>query len=242
MRAPNGFGSVFKLTGNRRRPWIARVTKGWEIEGEKEKQKFHVVGYFETKKDAMSALVSYKDNPIPLKAGITFQEIYDEWSKTKYEYISKKTKENYQGGWNYLSKHGRVKMTELRTSQMQTIINSCHKDGKSHSLLSKIRLVAVMLFDYALENDVVTKNYAKFIKLPKEVKTQKKIFNDLEIKKLEKAKLGSWESTILILIYSGMRINEMLELTKFSVDWDKQIITGGLKTDAGKKQGHTNTH
>ena len=29
MKNPNGYGSVFKLTGNRRKPWCARVTVGW---------------------------------------------------------------------------------------------------------------------------------------------------------------------------------------------------------------------
>jgi len=30
MKMPNGYGSVYKLSGNRRKPWAARVTDGWE--------------------------------------------------------------------------------------------------------------------------------------------------------------------------------------------------------------------
>lgn len=33
MKLPNGYGSVFKLGGNRRRPWAVRVTVGWTEEG-----------------------------------------------------------------------------------------------------------------------------------------------------------------------------------------------------------------
>lgn len=29
MKMPNGYGSVYKLSGNRRKPWAARVTDGW---------------------------------------------------------------------------------------------------------------------------------------------------------------------------------------------------------------------
>ena len=29
MKLPNGYGSVYKLSGNRRKPWAARVTDGW---------------------------------------------------------------------------------------------------------------------------------------------------------------------------------------------------------------------
>ena len=32
MKLPNGFGSVFKLSGNRRNPYVARKTQGWEID------------------------------------------------------------------------------------------------------------------------------------------------------------------------------------------------------------------
>lgn len=36
MRNANGFGSVYKLSGKRRKPWIARKTKGWAIDEESE--------------------------------------------------------------------------------------------------------------------------------------------------------------------------------------------------------------
>lgn len=29
MRLPNGYGSVTKLSGKRRKPYVARVTVGW---------------------------------------------------------------------------------------------------------------------------------------------------------------------------------------------------------------------
>ena len=31
MKLPNGFGSVYKLPGKRRKPWAASKTTGWEI-------------------------------------------------------------------------------------------------------------------------------------------------------------------------------------------------------------------
>ena len=31
MRLPNGYGGVVKLSGNRRRPYAARITTGWHI-------------------------------------------------------------------------------------------------------------------------------------------------------------------------------------------------------------------
>jgi len=94
-----------------------------------------------------------------------------------------------------------------------------------------------MLYQYAIENDILNKNYAEFIKLPKMVREEKEIFSDLEIQKIEKnIDMVEWLDTVYILIYTGMRISELLGLTRFNVNLESGIITGGIKTDAGKNR------
>lgn len=61
MKLPNGYGTVYKLSGNRRRPWIARKTIGWSEEG---KQLYYTIGYFKTRAEAMAALAEYNKNPM----------------------------------------------------------------------------------------------------------------------------------------------------------------------------------
>lgn len=58
MKLPNGFGTVYKLSGNRRNPYVAKKTKGWEIDPKtgKSKQLYTVVGYYSTRKEALTAL------------------------------------------------------------------------------------------------------------------------------------------------------------------------------------------
>ncbi len=228
---PNGFGSVYEVKdGRRRKPWVARVTTGWTKYG---KQKRQVIGYFETSAEALQALVLHQVNPVSPKANITLGELYEEWSKSKFRRITKSTIDNYRAAWKYLSKYEKAKVKEIRTAHLQKVIDD--NDNMSNSTLEKIKAVAVMLWNYALENDIVNKNYAEFIELPKTNKKEKKIFTDAEIKKLEdNADKVEWVDTILILIYSGMRISEMLNLTRFNVDLKKGVFTGGLKTDAGK--------
>lgn len=46
MRNPNGYGSVYKLKGNRRKPWIVQKTKGWELNEETCIQKRITIGYY----------------------------------------------------------------------------------------------------------------------------------------------------------------------------------------------------
>jgi site-specific recombinase XerD len=233
MRNPNGFGTVYKLSGNRRKPYIARIPIDKAVDGT---QVYQTIGYYKTKPEAYDALTKARINPISDKADVTLKELYDEWSKPKYEYISRQTSDCYKAGWKHLSKYGKVKFKELRTAQFQNVIDSCHRAKMSRSSLEKIKVVATMLYGYAIQNDVVNKNYAEFINLPKTEKEEKEKFNDLEIQKLEKSDSIPWVDTILILIYTGMRINELLSLTKFNIDMDKLLITGGLKTDAGKNR------
>lgn len=244
MKNPNGFGTVYKISKKgRRKPWVAKVTVGWEIVTdkktgkEKTKQITQPIGYFEEKNEALDALVLYRINPISPKASITLRGLYDEWSEAKFEYISKPTQDNYKAGWKYLAKFEKIKFKELRTAHLQSVIDQCRKKGMSRSTMEKIKAVATMLYDYAIQNDIINKNYAEFIKLPKTDKEEKEIFSDLELRTLEKhADTMEWVDTILILIYTGMRISEMFDLTKFNVNLEKKVIAGGIKTEAGKNR------
>lgn len=244
LRNPNGYGSVYKLSGRRRRPWVARITTGWTTTIAKKgkragqevrKQLYQTIGYFSTRQEALDALVLHRISPVSPKQNITLKELYSEWSTSKYENISKHTANNYKTAWNYVKEYKNVKFKELRTAHWQAVIDQAAKKGLKLSALKKIRTVAAELNKYAMENDVVNKNYAQFIKLPKFEKAKKERFSDPEVKKIEDAAKGDpWVATVLILIYTGMRVGELLKLTLFNVDISRQLITGGAKTVAGK--------
>jgi site-specific recombinase XerD len=234
MRNPNGYGATYRLNGRRRRPWVARITTGWTPDGKQQRQ---IIGYFETRQEAMDALAMNRKEPISPKANITLGDLYKEWSSSKYEYISKDTINNYKAAWKYLSKYENIKVKDIRTAQLQDIITECYKNKKSQSTLTKIKALATSLYSYAIANDIVNKNYATLIEMPSFDKNEKDIFTDLEIQKmLDNVDKIEWVDTILIMIYTGMRITEMLTLTKFNIDLEKQLITGGIKTDAGKNR------
>jgi integrase len=235
FKRPNGYGTVYKLSGHRRRPWIAAVTAGWNEETGR--QALQILGYYEEEADAIKELELHQINPVSPKAGMTLEELYEEWSFGKFQYIGRDTVNNYKAAWIYLSKYKKTKVSEIRTGHFQDVINTAHKANMSKSTLAKIRNVAVALCDYAMQNDIITKNYAKFINMPKFERTEKERFSDIEIKKLfDAASKDGWISTVLIMIYTGMRISEMLQLTRFNVNLEDGIITGGIKTEAGRNR------
>ena len=74
--------------------------------------------------------------------------------------------------------------------------------------------------------------------MPKHKKViKRKVFTDGEIALLwDNVKVLDYADVILILIYTGMRINELLKLEKKNVNLENNTITGGSKTDAGKNR------
>ena len=78
MRRANGEGSIFKLSGKRRKPWAVRITVGYEDTG---KQIYKYVGYYPTKTEAKAAMREYLTNPFNLDHKSTkLKDVYDRWS------------------------------------------------------------------------------------------------------------------------------------------------------------------
>lgn len=235
LRNPNGFGTVYQLSNptKRRRPWVARVPVGWTKTG---KPTYHTIGYFATRPEALKALAAHWNNPVSPKANITLEELYKEWSSVRYEKISASTERNYLVSWKYLSQFAKTPFRELRAAHIQQAMDAALADGKSRSTIEKIKAVAVMLGNYAVQNDIANKNYAQFAEMPKLAKQPKDRFTDLEIAKIA-AVDSPWTDSVMILLYSGLRLNEMLGLTRFQVDLEQRIFQGaGLKTDAGRNR------
>lgn len=235
-RRPNGAGTVYKLSGNRRKPYIAQITLGWTDEGIRIPQ---TIGYFETEQDAEDALVLHRLNPVSPKSNMTWEEVYNEWSAIKYTKISPKTKESYGGAWNYLCALGKFKFKNVRTSHLQKIVDACAKKGLSRSSLSKIKTLSTLLFNYAIPEDISSneKNYGSFIELPTDEKKEKEVFSQEHINKLfDNANKVEWADTILMMIYTGFRIAEFVSIVNENVYLDKKLIIGGSKSEAGKNR------
>ena len=228
LKNPNGYGSVIKLSGRRKKPYAVRVTDGI-VDG---KQIYRYVSYHTTKTEAEKALAKEQIAPSSPKSNMTLSEIYEEWITTPaFTQLSKQTQDNYRAAYAHLKPIHAKKFTDIRVVHMQVIIDAL---DRSKSTKQKIKLLLGLLYKYAMQNDICNKNYAEFIRLEREEKKEKEIFTAEEIETLWNNINVPFVDTILILMYTGLRINEMLTLEKESVSLEDNTITGGLKTDAGK--------
>lgn len=232
MRNPNGYGTCYKLSGKRRNPYIARAFLRWDDSG---RAVYQTLGYYPSRKEGMMALAAYQSGTAVDAQIMTLRDVYEEWSRIHYENISNSTKRQYTAAWNRLKVLEKSVFSNLRHAHLQSVIDDAKSELKKGSL-EKIKLLANQLYEYAIKNDICNKNYATYIELPREEKAEKSIFTDLEKQKLWNNIDMPCVDTILVMICTGLRVGEMLQLTRFNIDLKENIIRGGLKTDAGKNR------
>lgn len=230
MRRGNGTGSVYKLQGKRRKPWVA--VSSYIRDTDKVQVKV-IVGYASKKTDAQMMLDAYNMGAYNLPDKITLNQVQLEWKESKT--FSKASEKSYNMAWSYIDMYQNMKFAEIRTTHIQNTINEASRSGKSHATISKIKTLWNQLYKHALKNDIVNKDYSKYIDMPKSDKTEKVRFTDAEIKRLFEIE-DPYANIPLILIYTGLRIGELMQLTRFNIDLDQMLITGGIKTDAGKNR------
>lgn len=234
MKKANGNGSVSKLSGIRRKPYIARVTLGWDESTGRQIRK--TIGTYVTQKEAQKALIDYLDNPYDLDlANILFKDVYEKWSKLKYSKVSHSAILGYQSAYNNVEKLHNMKIKDIKARHLQEAIDNC---SKGQATKKKIKFLFGQMFAYAMQNDIITKDYSEFVDIGKSSEESKREpFSNKEIELLWKH-IDDIEfiDTILIMIYSGFRIGELLELEIKNIDLVNMTMTGGLKTEAGKNR------
>ena len=227
MKRSNGTGSI-KFIKGRSKPY-AVFRPSYVVNG---KRKAELIGYFATKDEAEESLMMETLHPTK---NTTLGELWSMWKRTRsYTDLSKSTQESYNMAFNYMRDYEHKRFADLKQDDFQHFIDNAVSQGKSVSTQNKVKILCNLLSVYALINDITYKSYA--VKLRTEHITKKKIeiFTEDEIQTLFDNDDVPLVDTILILIYTGMRISELLTLNKFQVNLNEKVIVGGLKTDAGR--------
>lgn len=257
MKLPNGYGSVTKLSGNRRKPYLARVTLGWTVDKETGKaiQNRVPIGTYKTKKEALQALAEYSANPYDLQNdNMTVAELYQKWTESYFPTLeSESSTRTVTAAWKYCHALYAMRVKDLRARHIRGVMEDGYvipdrgKDaGKkvpaSPSTKSRIKSMFNLMLDYALEYELVDKNYARTFDLSNDIIREKEEatrghinFNDTEMQKLwDNVGAIRFVDWILIQCYMGWRPQELAILEIKNVDLENWCITGGMKTEAGR--------
>ena len=246
MRNPNGYGSVVKLSGNRRNPYGARITLGFKPETGYPIYKF--LGYYATRKEAMTALGLYHNNPESVVVvnntltptnKITLQRVYDEWSEEHYQNISKGTVETYVTAFRALANLSERSFESLTINDYE---KAFVESGKSKLVLQKAKVVLKQMYIYAFRKSYIPE---ASIGLPTYISLNgcnEKMYDSLghrtftrqEVDKLWEFKDDPDVQKVLFMIYTGLRIREASSLLKEDIHLEERYFpVRKAKTAAG---------
>lgn len=190
-----------------------------------------------TMAEANIALAEYNKSPYDIdRRKTTFEQVYNVLYETKFSKMKKNAKSVYVSSFKKCDNIKRLRMTEIRKYHMQNIIDE-HSD-KSKETQKNIMMLFHAVYKFALENDICEKDYSQFVGVTSEKKAKKKVpFSREEVQKLWD-NLDNYEfiDSYLIMIYGGMRNEELREMRKEDVHLEERYIElRGTKTEAAER-------
>ena len=221
MRAPNGYGTVYKLNGKRRRPWVVRVTVGYTPNKNGGlSPKVEYIGYYATQKEAFQARDEYNKKKDPGYIP-TFIELADDFEREHFPTIKESTRREYKSARVKCSTIAFKRVSEITYTDLQEIVN-----GAKPSVQAATRTYLKLVFKEALRREYIDKNPAELLKVAKlEKSTLHYRFTHDEIKKLWTVADTTAGAFALLTIYTGARPSELL---------NAELVGDCLKIESGK--------
>ncbi|MCI5996715.1 MAG: site-specific integrase [Parvimonas sp.] len=232
MRNPNGYGSVVKLSGKRRNPYMVKITTGWTDDG---KQIIKPIGYYKTKQEANIALAEYNKNPYDLdKSTTTLKDLWELFFNKKIQKLSKSNQHCLTSVYKNHAKPLYDKLyRDIRSYDIQDIIDNTNL---SYATQSHIKSLFTHLDKLALETELIQVSYAVLLTTDKIPETNRTILTDEEIEKVKNNRQNLTYKVILLLLYTGMRSSELFKIENKDINLEERKLKGGLKTENGKNR------
>lgn len=177
---------------------------------------------------------------------MSVEELYEQWSSQYFSEISDAGTRTITSAWMYCSSVYQMRAKDIRARH----IKGCMEDGfrietrgphkgekkyASAGTKSRIKSMFNLMLDYALEYEIVDRNYARTFDvsddLVKEMEDSKRnhiIFSEEEIKILWDNSDKPYVNWILIQCYMGWRPQELATLKLSEINIDQQFIQAGM--------------
>lgn len=266
-RRPNNTGTVVKLSGKRRNPYCARVMSDERdiITG---KKKQICIGTFASREEALNALSIYslkRSNALTneearnlapdlfdkiqektQKRVPTFKDIYHILDEEEFSKLSKSARKGYKAWIKHFKSIYDRPINNITLADLQFVFDN---DGSKNGTQVHMKVLCSKIFEYAVIHQFISRDddYTSYIKIADYKQSTKHYpFTVDEIKKL-KASNTSEAHLILIYIYTGLRVGELLYIKRDNIHINEpcnddgvdrviSYIVAGSKTAAGKNR------
>lgn len=166
-------------------------------------------------------------------ARMTLNAYFDFWLETFAKSGRKATTcTNYKSYYNTYIKNtiGKKQIGKITKADCQRIINEMIQDGKKHSTMANLKSCLNIVFECALDDDIILKNPAKNLQIPQ---TESKERTAIERRQIDlfmeyvknSARYAYSYPAFVVLFNLGVRIGEMAALTWEDVNFRENTIS-----------------
>jgi len=217
MKLPNGYGTVYRLTGNRRRPYVAKKTiNGHQV----------AIGYYATRAEGLQALAEYNRNPANLSLHTTFREVYELWSAAHFPRLrSESARVSYRNSFSHAARLHNMPFSAIRLHDLDAVMDDVRACGAGYPTQKKVRTLFSELYSYAIRYDLVSRDYSRYVTVDRPRKVHdKKPFTVRQRNRLWRG-LDDMPQVriVLMLLYTGCRIGEFLHVRQSDVSLRRRV-------------------
>lgn len=225
MKLPNRTGTICRLSGNRRKPYMVRI---YTASG------YSILGYYRLRSEAVTALMIAVNNTIasPQSPNATLSEVYAMWSTKHFPTITAGSRYQYEQAWRTLTPLHTHSIRHITVAQIESTVESVNA---APSTRKTIKTLLNQVYATALRYDLADRNLADLIdiEVPIPHKVDRKVFTHAEVTDLFNRQ-NQIDRAILIAIYTGMRPGELLALDRTQIDLGSGCFRiPGSKTKSG---------
>lgn len=233
MRNPNRFGTCYKLSGKRRKPFIARAYMG-KKDG---KPIYKTIGYFRTKSEGQQALLNYKYNPYNIDVKhMTLTEVFEKFKEEKESEV-KDFNMSYGIQFRKLEPLHHFEFKDIKAYMFQNVLNDLSKQY-SKGYVVAVKTCIKQLVHYAIKLEIIEHDYSVVLKAKGKEQKEQSVFTVDEVSKIisSMGKVKNVES-IVFMLFTGCRPSEMLNVRLENIDLEHNIIHSfGVKTKTSKNK------
>ena len=227
----NGHGTAYKAKNGK---WVAEVTLGWDETGDTKRRIKRKKTGFDTKNDALAYIPNLRIELSQQDLKMKFKDLYAKWIERHSENITKSTIDCYKAAYKHMSALYYAEVVSIKTEHLQSCIDRCPNGRRTKE---NMKALCTAMWRHAMQLDIVDRNYAEYIYIKKEEKAEKIAFSAEQLQTM-------WEQVdkipkvkyILVLCYTGMRVNEMLDARTENYNKEEGYFITGSKTKAGKNR------
>ena len=223
IRRSNGSGSFRKRADG---TIEYRASYGYDTAGQLIRKSF----YGKTQAECRQKKTEYdKNHTIPLEQVC----LVSEWARRWLELYKKdKCSLNMYDQYkmivdNYINPNiGQLELSAVKPAHIVEMMNKYK--GKSDSQVKKVMISLRGIFETAVDNELCNRNPAKNVKAEGVKPKEKGIFSEKEIDIIEKfcfAERSNISDSLVLLLYSGLRREELLGLKWEDIDFENETIS-----------------